>query len=229
MKAVVLSSNKKIELLNVSKPQIESDECLIAIKYVGICSSDIYRAFDSGAYFYPLIMGHEFAGEVIEIGSGVSEFKIGDKVAVFPLKPCFSCDSCSKKLYAQCVKYSYYGSRCNGAFSEFLNVNKWNLIKIPDSISLKDACLIEPLAVVLHGINKLNLFECKISKPKVAILGSGFLGIMLIDLLKLYKPTIEITIIDRNQFKLEIVKSEKVKTELLQSDIEWDNFLLNNN
>jgi D-arabinose 1-dehydrogenase-like Zn-dependent alcohol dehydrogenase len=56
MKAVVLTSNKHLEILNVDKPTILPDECLLLIKYAGICSSDIYRAFDNGAYFYPLIM-----------------------------------------------------------------------------------------------------------------------------------------------------------------------------
>ena len=227
MKAVVLTSNKKLEFLNVEKPVIQPDECLLAIKYAGLCSSDIYRAFDNGAYFYPLIMGHEFSGEIISIGSSVTNFKIGDKVVVFPLKPCFECESCQNKLYAQCIKYDYYGSRCNGAFSEFLNVKSWNLLKIPDGVSLIDACLLEPLAVVLHGIKKLELNDRENKVINMILIGTGFLGFMLIDLLSKMYPRIKIDVVDRNQFKLDLLTNKTNERFYLKNDQDWEDFLKN--
>lgn len=225
MKAVVLTSNKTLEFLNVEKPDIQPDECLLAIKYAGICSSDIYRSFDNGAYFFPLIMGHEFSGEIISIGSSVTNFKIGDNVVVFPLKPCFECDSCQNKLYAQCVKYDYYGSRCNGAFSEFLNVKSWNLLKIPDCVSLVDACLLEPLAVVLHGINKLDLKGVKNENKSILLIGTGFLGFMLVDLISKMYPNIKIDVVDRNEFKLNLLSKNTNQRFSLKNDQEWTDFI----
>lgn len=225
MKAVVLTSNKKLEFLNVEKPIIQPDECLLAIKYAGICSSDIYRAFDNGAYFYPLIMGHEFSGEIISIGSSVTNFKIGDKVVVFPLKPCFECESCQNKLYAQCVKYDYYGSRCNGAFSEFLNVKSWNLLKIPDGVSLIDACLLEPLAVVLHGIKKLGLNGFENENKSIMLIGTGFLGFMLVDLISKIYPKFKIDVIDRNEFKLNLLTKNTNQRFSLKNDQDWIEFI----
>lgn len=225
MKAVVLTSNKKLEFLNVEKPVIQPDECLLSIKYAGICSSDIYRAFDNGAYFYPLIMGHEFSGEIIAIGDNVTNFKIGDKVVVFPLKPCFECDSCRNKLYAQCVKYDYYGSRCNGAFSEFLNVKSWNLLKVPENVSLIDACLLEPLAVVIHGISKLGLKSIENDNKSIMLIGTGFLGFMLVDLISKMYPNIKIDVVDRNEFKLNLLTKYTNQRYFLKNDQDWINFI----
>jgi threonine dehydrogenase-like Zn-dependent dehydrogenase len=224
MRAVVLTSNKKLEIMDVENPIIQNDECLLSIKYAGICSSDIYRAFDNGAYFYPLIMGHEFSGEIIAIGKNVTDFEVGDKVVVFPLKPCFECDSCKNQLYAQCIKYDYYGSRCNGAFAEFLNVKSWNLLKIPDSVTLNDACLLEPLAVVLHGIKKLS-FEKLETSSSILVIGTGFLGFMLIDIISKIYPQIKIDVIDRNEFKLNQLITKTNRRILLKNDIEWEKFI----
>jgi threonine dehydrogenase-like Zn-dependent dehydrogenase len=225
MKAVVLTSNKHLEILNVEKPTIQPDECLLSIKYAGICSSDIYRAFDNGAYFYPLIMGHEFSGEIISIGTSVTNFEIGDRVVVFPLKPCFKCDSCQNKLYAQCINYDYYGSRCNGAFSEYLNVKSWNLLKIPEGVSLIDACLLEPFAVVLHGITKLDLKSFVNENKSIMLIGTGFLGFMLVDLISKMFPNIKIDVVDRNEFKLNLLKKYTNQRFLLKNDQEWTDFI----
>ena len=79
--------------------QINADECLVKVKVCGICSSDIYRAFENGAYFYPIIIGHEISGQVLKTGKSVKTFNIGDMVSVFPLLPCFNCHSCNLKKY----------------------------------------------------------------------------------------------------------------------------------
>ena len=94
MKALVLESNEKLMYRDVPHPEISSDECLVAVKNAGICRSDIYRAYNNGAYFYPLIMGHEFAGIIKEVGNDVHNYKLGDRVAVFPLIPCKNCEFC---------------------------------------------------------------------------------------------------------------------------------------
>ena len=107
MKAVQLEANKHLKISEISIPKVNPDECLINIKVCGVCSSDIYRAFENGAYFYPLIMGHEISGQIIEIGEEIKNFKVGDSVSVFPLLPCFTCNSCKEKKYATCENYKY--------------------------------------------------------------------------------------------------------------------------
>ena len=133
MKIAELGKNGEITVKQRSKPNIRKHSCLIKIKYCGICSTDIYRAYNDGAYHYPLVMGHEISGVVEGIGKGCANFNLGDKVSVFPLLPCFSCDQCQQNNYALCINYSYYGSRCDGGYAEYLLVNSWNLMKIAES------------------------------------------------------------------------------------------------
>lgn len=108
MKAIVLESNGKLVYKDVPVSEVKEDECLIKIKSAEICHSDISRAFENGAYHYPLIMGHEFAGEVVECGPVVSGFSRGRGVAVFPLLPCFECNSCREQRWVHCSNYDYF-------------------------------------------------------------------------------------------------------------------------
>ena len=85
MKAAVLKTNKKIVIEEIPISDPNPNECQISIKAAGVCSSDIQRSFKKGAYSYPLVMGHEFSGEVIKLGEDVTDFVKGDRVAVFPL------------------------------------------------------------------------------------------------------------------------------------------------
>ena len=229
MRAVQLESNKILKLTELNIPEIKSDECLINIKVCGVCSSDIYRAFDKGAYFYPLIMGHEISGQIVKIGEKVKDFKIGNKVSIFPLLPCFKCNSCKRKNYSTCTNYKYYGSRNSGGFAEFVAVKSWNLIKI-NEISFENGAFLEPLSVIVHGLKKSSLLKKKsrFKKSKICIIGAGFLGLLMSEILfnKLKKS--EIHIIDKNQFKLDFLFGKNsIKTHCLDKKNKWENFIQN--
>ena len=224
MRAAVLKANREIVLENRTIPLPQEDECTIQIAYAGVCSSDIFRGYEGGAYFYPLVMGHELAGEVVALGGLSQDIKVGQRVAIFPLKPCFKCPSCAASNYAQCHKYDYYGSRCDGGYSDFLNVKSWNLLPIPDGVSLKDAALTEPVSVVLHALKRAGLLS-ELSKieqtQKVAIIGAGFLGLLAVQILRHLHPGLEITIFDRNAFKLAIAKKVGSLTVTIAGSEDW--------
>ena len=227
LRAVSLESNKNLKLTEINIPEIKPDECLIKIKVCGVCSSDIYRAFDKGAYFYPLIMGHEISGKIVEIGEEVKGFKNGDKVSIFPLLPCFKCNSCKRKNYSTCINYKYYGSRNSGGFAEFMAVKNWNLIKI-NEISFENGAFLEPLSVVVHGLKKSSLIneESKFNKPKICIIGAGFLGLLMSEIIFNKLKNSEIHIIDKNQFKLDFTtSSNRIKTHCLDKKEEWEKFI----
>ena len=201
MKAVELIANGQFNLNDAKVSELPHDHCRIKVSYAGVCSSDIARSFENGAYQYPLIMGHEFSGKVAVIGKDATHFKTGDRVGVFPLLPCFKCDFCKARLYAQCSHYSYLGSRQAGAYCEFVNVPAWNLILLPGDVSLQDAAFLEPVSVVFNAANKSGIFE----KPgSTLIIGGGFLGLLLCKILKIHNPAISITLVDRNDFKLKV-------------------------
>lgn len=223
MKSLVLEGNGILKVQNWEIKPPQDTECTIKILFAGICSSDIYRAFDNGAYFYPLVMGHEFSGEIVKLGKSVIGFNVGDKVTAFPLLPCFRCAACDAQLYSQCNDYKYYGSRNDGAFSEYLNVEQWNLMKIPSEVSLEDAALTEPFAVVMRGLNRLAIDKSCCSD--LLIMGAGFLGLLFLDLIKNVNPNIKVTVIDRNQFKLDMAKMAGAEVFCIKTDEDYASFL----
>jgi len=214
MKAAVLESNKKITLKDVKIPNIKQDECLIKIKFAGICSSDIQRGFFNGAYFYPLIMGHELSGIVEKIGKKVKDFNKGDQVGVFPLLPCKRCKECKKEQFVRCSSYKYYGSRNNGGFAEFLAVKEWNLIK-NKNLNLFQLSVLEPFSVCLHAIKLLNLN--KKNKKKICIIGAGYLGLIISEILSKTYNSNYVYQIDRNKFKLNHSRSYNKKNFLIKT------------
>ncbi|MCL1966760.1 MAG: galactitol-1-phosphate 5-dehydrogenase [Fibromonadales bacterium] len=172
MKAWVLHSPGDLCFEDVLEPTPKFGEVLVKVKCAGICSSDIARIFSTGAYRYPLIPGHEFSGETAD----------GRRVGVFPLLPCFECESCKLKTYETCSNYSYIGSRQDGAFAEYIAVPKWNLVEIPDNMSFEVAALLEPAAVALHAVKQFDLQNIS----SIVVVGNGVIGKLVAKWLRIY-------------------------------------------
>ncbi|MBQ9245304.1 galactitol-1-phosphate 5-dehydrogenase [bacterium] len=202
MKACVLINKNIIEYKEVPTPILKSEEVLLNVKACGICSSDFNRVYKDSAYFFPIILGHEFSGKIVECAPDIdSNVYIGKKAVVFPLLPCKECEYCKDKHYAQCKKYSYFGSRQNGAMAEYIAVPIWNIKLIPDDMSYSVAALAEPAAVACHSANKIDNPKGK----SVCISGTGTIGILLG--LNLKSKGANITFIVRNDKKKEILKT----------------------
>lgn len=223
MKAAVLVANQQIELQQQSLLQLAEDECRVQLKATGVCSSDIQRGFDKGAYFYPLIMGHEMAGQVTQVGAKVKDIVPGQRAVIFPLLPCFACEACRQESYAQCGDYGYYGSRRHGGYAEYLDVKPWNLLPIPDAVSFEDAATIEPTAVVLHALRRTDLNAD--SRANIMIMGAGFLGLLMAQLTRMLLPHCTVTIVDRNPFKLELAKPYVANNVALADEAQWKDYL----
>ena len=100
---------------------------------------------------------------------------VGKRVGVFPLIPCQECECCKKTQYEMCTNYNYLGSRCNGGFAEYVAVPVWNLIELPEGVSLTEAAMFEPASVALHAVRRLNLDGVS----SVALFGLGTIGIII--------------------------------------------------
>ena len=175
MKAAVLHGINDLRYEDVLTPAIKEGEVLVKVKASGVCGSDIPRIVKKGTYKFPLIPGHEFAGEVVELRQNTSDIKIGDRVAVIPLIPCLKCDYCQIGEYAQCDDYDYLGSRSNGGFAEYVKAPACNLVVVPENVGLIEGALTEPAAVALHALRRTGVD----AGDKVAILGAGPIGLML--------------------------------------------------
>lgn len=174
MKACVLKGIGQLCYEEVTTPTPRKGEVLLQIKRCGICSSDIDRVFKTGTYHFPTIPGHEFSGQIIALGDGVDPSYLGRRAVVFPLLPCFRCPSCEMEEYARCDNYNYFGSRCDGAFAEYLAVPVWNLVLLADTLSYDAAALCEPAAVAFHAVNTGQITP----GDTVAVVGSGTIGLL---------------------------------------------------
>ena len=174
MKACVLRAIKELEYTEIADPLVKSGEVLVQVKACGICSSDLDRVFRTGAYHFPIVLGHEIAGQVGSVAPNVDSSLVGKRVVVYPLLPCFECETCKKGFYAQCKSYNYFGSRCDGGYAQYLSVPVWNIKLFSDSIPFTNAALCEPAAVAWNAVSKANI------KPgtKLLIVGTGLIGIV---------------------------------------------------
>lgn len=180
MKAVLMNAVKDFTYEDVPKPTPAADEVLIKIMAVGVCGSDIPRMLVSGPHVLPIICGHEFAGEIVEVGSDVTGWKVGEKASAAPLIPCGECEWCKQGLYSLCEDYKYYGSRNNGAYAQYLAVKAENLLHLDDHTPYSWGATIDPAAnaihaflrgegtgddtVVIYGLGAIGLFGIQYAK-----------------------------------------------------------------
>jgi len=176
MNALVLHAVGDARHEIVAVPEPLELQVRVRVGFCGVCGSDMTRFFGEGPHRLPLVCGHEFAGTVERLGPGVENFAIGERVAVFPLLWCGSCEPCETGTFAQCLDYDYIGSRRNGAFAEYVVAPTRNLIRVPTNVSLEQAALVEPAAVALHSLRRAG--GCSIGEC-VAIFGSGPIGLMV--------------------------------------------------
>lgn len=180
MKSVILYGIGDIRIENRDIPKPKSHEVLIKVKACGVCGTDnsLYRG-DYPAN-YPVIIGHEFAGDVVEIGSEVNSFKIGDRVTVDPNRVCHKCFYCRSGQEHLCINIQSMGVHIDGSDTEYCVMLDTNVYKIPDSLTYESAAFCEPLACAIHGV---DLDGIK-SGDTVVIMGAGGMGNLITQCVK---------------------------------------------
>ena len=168
--AVMQGLHKPLVIETVADPVPGAGEVVVKVGRCGICGSDLHMtedpAYGQGA---GSILGHEFAGEVVELGKSVEGLVKGDLVAVSPLKSCGTCRACLAGNVSWCDRFGLQG----GGYAEYALTLPNQCVKLPKSASLADGAIIEPLAVALHGVAMAGL---RIG-DKVLILGAGPIGL----------------------------------------------------
>jgi len=173
MKAAVLYAKDDLRYEEYPDPRIGAGEVLVKVKATGICGSDIPRVLHGAVHYFPIVLGHEFSGEVVEAGEGVSSVKCGDRVAGVPLVPCLKCEDCQKGDYSLCKNYTFIGSRIQGSFAEYVKIPERNVVKFNSNVSFEQGAFFEPSTVALHGLTRVAYK----GGQDVAILGGGTIGI----------------------------------------------------
>jgi len=202
MKVAVMEGIKKISIQEREIPKPKEDEVLIRIKSVGICGSDIhyYKEGRIGSFVVekPLILGHEAAGEIIDIGSNVRFLKVGDRVALEPGIPCRKCIYCKKGRYNLCPEISFMATPpVDGAFAEYVTHPSDFVFKLPDNISYDEGALIEPLSVGVYACEKAKITPGE----DILIFGAGPIGLLTLQTAKVYGAK-NVVVVDINDFRL---------------------------
>jgi len=199
LKAAVLYANDDLRYSDYETPSAGEGTVVIKVAYAGICGSDVPRVLHNGAHYYPVVLGHEFAGEIADAGPGVPGFHIGDRAACIPLIPCMKCADCQKGDYSLCKRYSFIGSRQQGGFAEYVRVPEGNAIKFDSSIPFEQGAFFEPATVALHGL-RANGYK---GGGDVAILGGGTIGIFTLQWAKIFGAK-SVTVFDISEERLEL-------------------------
>jgi 2-desacetyl-2-hydroxyethyl bacteriochlorophyllide A dehydrogenase len=172
VKAAVLYKPGDVKMEDLDIPKPREKDVLIRVKACGVCGTD--NALYTGEYpgNYPVIIGHEFSGDVIEIGDDVRNFSPGDRVTVDPNKVCHSCDYCQSGNEHLCEYLSSMGVHIHGADAEYCVMPESNIYPIAETLSYEEAAFCEPLACAIHGT---DLARIKVGDT-VLIIGAGGMG-----------------------------------------------------
>lgn len=179
MKALVIEAPHRAVVQEVPYPSPGSGEITIRVERTGICGTDIHIFEGSYISPYPLIPGHEFSGTVHEVGEGVDGFAPGDRVSADPNLFCGSCEFCLTNRGNQCSRFEAIGVTLNGSMAEFVKVSARNALKLPEDMTFAEAAFIEPMACVVHAMNRLQLR----AGSRVLLLGAGSMGQQLVQAL----------------------------------------------
>jgi threonine dehydrogenase-like Zn-dependent dehydrogenase len=173
MNAVVLEAPEQMVYRDVPLPELAAGMARVRVGAASICGSDMLRVYHGAARVLPIVLGHEFAGEV-EAVNGINDTWLGRRVAIAPLIPCMTCENCQRELYACCTRYSFIGSRVQGGFAETVDVPEANLVSLPDELDLTLGALVEPISVGMHALARAGGAAGK----RVAVIGVGSIGLL---------------------------------------------------
>ena len=201
MKAAVVCANEDVKYMDYEEPQVGPGLVKIKVKASGICGSDIPRVLHNGVHFYPIVLGHEFSGDVVEIGEGVTTIKMGDRVSGAPLIPCMKCDDCQNGNFSLCRHYSFIGSRQQGSNAEYIVIPEQNAVAFDQSISYEQGAMFEPSTVALHGLFQ-NDYK---GGEYTAVLGGGTIGMFTMQWSKIFGAK-KVVVFDISEERLALAK-----------------------
>lgn len=182
MKAAVLKNDMQIVFEEVPTPDPGPEQVQIRVHWASICGTDlhIYSGEFKKRVKYPRILGHEFAGVIASVGTAVQNFKPGDRVTVDPIVWCNQCPACLNGQNNVCNNLKLLGIEYDGGFADYAVAGADKVFKIPDSVSMRDAALVELYSLGVHSARKAMIEPA----DRVVILGAGRLGLAVLEVIK---------------------------------------------
>lgn len=214
MKALIYTKPYCFEYSDFPDPAVGDNDVLIRVKACGICGSDV-QGFTgkTGRRIPPLIMGHEAAGIVEDVGKNVGDFKKGDRVCFDSTVYCNKCEPCRKGFYNRCEKRQVLGVstpefRRHGAFAEYVAVPWWIVSKIPENMSFIQSALLEPASIGTHAANRAPI---SVRQPDgsandtILVIGAGTIGLFILQAARI-RGAAGVIVVDINEFRLAVAK-----------------------
>ena len=168
--AVFKALGQPLSVEEVADPVPGPEDVLIKVGRCGICGTDLHITEDPVFRAFPgMVLGHEFAGEVVELGTKVDRVRKGDRVAVFPVRGCGHCPACLMGRLARCSEMQITG----GGYGQYTLARQQQCVKLPSTVSVADGALVEPLAVGLHGVHAGPVTPA----ARVVVIGAGPIGL----------------------------------------------------
>ena len=219
-RAAYMTGLNKMEIREIEVPVPKEKQVLVKLEYVGICGSDVhYLEYGKIGDFIvngDFILGHECAGTVVSVGSGVQNLKVGDKVALEPGCTCGQCEFCKTGRYNLCPDVEFLATPpYHGCLVNYIAFPENMAFKLPDMISTKEGALVEPLAVGMHAAKQGNV---KLG-DSVVILGSGTIGLVTLLACKAFGAT-DITVVDVIPKRLEYAKKLGATTVINATEVD---------
>lgn len=193
MKAAVIQEPNRIVIQDLPIPEPGPDEVQIRVKASGICGTDLHIFHGEYLGDYPVVPGHELSGVVTQVGSDVTRFQVGDRVAVEPNIVCNNCVPCLNNRQNFCDNWQAVGVTRLGGMAEYTTAPEENTFSIGD-LSFEQGALVEPLSCVLHGSSRLAISMA----DRVLILGAGPIGLLILQVIRLQGAG-EVVVVDRNR------------------------------
>ena len=201
MRAVIFDGQKN-HIQEVPIPKVSDTQVLIKVKAVGICGTDFAITNGDLPSTTPIILGHEFSGEIVKIGKDVDHYWLGKRVtSEINSNIDFNCYYCQRGIYTQCVSRKAIGIDMDGALAEYIAVESYLIHEIPENLSFEEATFIEPLAAAYQTFEMMPLNQ---DDKNIAIFGLGKLGMLLLQLAK--SQNLNIIAIDGSELKLNLAK-----------------------
>lgn len=184
MKSAVLYGKHDLRVEDLALPTPGPNDVLVQVKVCGVCGTDVHiYEGDKGAAEVspPVILGHEFAGVIAQVGLNVTSYRVGDRVSVDPNRYCGACDPCRNGAAHFCENMVGYGTTVNGGFAEYCAVDERQIYLLGAQTTFAQGAMAEPVACCLHGIDLCGI------RPgyQVVVIGGGMVGLLMLQLAKL--------------------------------------------
>lgn len=215
MKACVVEKPGNVVVKDVPYPEPGPDEVTVKVEKVGICGTDIHIFKGEFISPYPIIPGHEFSGTIYELGSDVSDWQTGERVSADPSLFCGKCKYCLTNRGNQCENWGALGNTVDGSMAEFVRVPAQNLVKMPDPMSYAEGAFIEPMACVVHAMNRLQVQ----AGDRVLLFGAGAMGQQLVQAVSQTGAS-ELSVVDLAQKKLDHALKKGATRGILSKEID---------